>query len=76
MRDYGKQLRPAGGPKLAGEHPKVKKSFQLNVPNDWAEQREIDSNGWVDIPCKKGTDPEGERLILVKVAPSGYFIAG
>lgn len=45
------------------------KEFQLDVPDDWKEQRPVDEEGWVDIPTAQAEPSEG-RLIIIKIKDS------
>lgn len=66
MRDYRRTLRPASGHKDNPHLPCVVKDFQLDVPDDWKEQRLVDEGGWVDVPTAQAEPSEG-RLIIVKI---------
>ena len=66
MRDYKRTLRPAFGHKEHANLPCVVKNFQLDVPDDWKEQRPVDEGGWIDIPTAQA-EPPGGRLIIVKI---------
>jgi len=66
MRDYHRTLRPSSSQKEHPVYPGVIKEFQLDVPDDWKEQRAVDDQGWVDIPPAL-TDSSNGKLITVKI---------
>ena len=66
MRDYHRTQRRSSYHKEHPEYPSVMKEFQLDVPDDWKEQRAVDDQGWVDIPPAL-TDSSNGKLIAVKI---------
>lgn len=66
MRDYHRTLRPSSCHKEPPVYPCVMKEFQLDVPDDWKEQRSVDDQGWVDIPPAQ-TDSSNGKLIAVRI---------
>jgi hypothetical protein len=69
MRDHYRAFRHSCG-RHQGDHPKVMKSFELDLPEDWKRLSAVDSDGWVDIPPPKEANPAGGRLILMKLKDS------
>ncbi len=66
MRDHYRAFKYAVT-RQQGAHPKVMKTFALDLPDNWQDMRDVDSQGWVDIPTAKEANPSGGTLILLKL---------
>lgn len=67
MRDYHRTFRPASGQGLQGGNPRVVKTLKINLPDDWKEHRTVDPDGWLNLPPEYQADPQGHRIIVVKI---------
>ncbi len=72
MSDYHRSFRPVTGTGVHAEVPRVVKNLQNELPENWKEKRQVDPDGWLELPDGYQADPAGGMFIVVKIkGPKG-----